>query len=96
VPPQPPSRTPAQRCAALTAALNQHRKTVCEEYDETLQEVIGNVAMAGSLGKTDLGALFFWKRIPTGPWVEKLLCMSESEVRRITAAAVTAAGFVRE
>ena len=30
------------------------------EYDETLHDVIGRVATAGCLSKTDLGALFFW------------------------------------
>jgi hypothetical protein len=83
--------TSEQRCVALAEALKRYLETVCPEYDETLQDVIGRVATAGSLGKTDLGALFFWKRIPTGPWAEKLLSMSDSTVRRITAAAVTAA-----
>ena len=91
MPPQPPSMTPEQRCTALAEALKQYRETARPEYDETLHEIIGRVATAGSLGKTDLGALFFWKRIPTGAWAEELLCMSDSEVRRITAAAVTAA-----
>lgn len=80
-----------QRCTALAEALKQYREAVCPEYDETLQDVINRVAAAGSLGKTDLGALLLWKRIRTGPWAEKLLSMPDSEVREITAAAVTAA-----
>lgn len=83
--------TAAQSCIALTDALGRYREAASPEYDETLHDVIGRVATAGCLSKTDLGALFFWKRIPTGAWIEKLLCMSDAEVRRITAAAVTAA-----
>jgi hypothetical protein len=75
-----------QRCATLAEALKRYHETACPEYDETLRDVIGRVATAGSFGKTDLGALFFWKRIPTGAWAEELLCMSDSDVRRITAA----------
>lgn len=91
MPPQPSSMTSEQRCTALSEALDKYRETACPEYDETLQDVIGRAAADGSLGKTDLGALFFWKRIPVGAWAEKLLKMPDSEVRRITAAAVTAA-----
>jgi hypothetical protein len=69
VPVSPPGKIPAQRCAALAAALKQYRETACEEYDKPLHEVIGHVARVRSLGKA-------------GP---------DSEVRRITAAAVTAA-----
>ena len=91
MPPTPPVLTPQQRCASLTAALERYRATTSDEYDETLRDVIGRVATAGSLGKADLGALFFWKRIPTGAWAEELLCMPDSDVRKITAAAVAAA-----
>jgi hypothetical protein len=91
MPPQPSSMTSKQRCTALSEALNRYRETSCREYDETLQDIIGRVATVGSLGKADLGALFFWKRIPTGPWAEELLKMPDGKVREITAAAVGAA-----
>jgi hypothetical protein len=83
--------TPEQRCVALAEGLKRYRQAVCPEYDETLQDVIRHAAAAGSLGKTDLGALLLWKRIRTGPWAEKLLCMPDSKVRKITAAASVAA-----
>ena len=62
-----------------------------EEYDETLQDVIGRVAAAGSLGKSDLGALLLWKRIQVGAWAKKLLDMADTDVREITRKAVVAA-----
>ena len=80
MPQQPPSMTPSQRCAALAAAQQRYREKVCDEYDETLHDVIGRVATAGSLGKTDLGALLLWKRIRIGAWAEKLLCKSNEDV----------------
>lgn len=91
MPSNPPGTTSEERCTALAGALKRYQETVCAEYDETLRDVTGRVAATGSLGKTDLGALFFWKRIPAGPWAEELLCMPDSTVRRITAAAVAAA-----
>jgi hypothetical protein len=74
-----------------SGSLNQYRRTASPNYDETLQDVIGRVATYGCLGKTDLGALFFWKRIPTGAWAEELLKMPDSEVREITSVTVIAA-----
>jgi hypothetical protein len=91
MPLQPPSMTSSQRCAALAAALQRYRETVCDEYDETLHDVIGRVATMASLGKTDLGGLLLWKRIQIGAWAKKLLCKSDKEVREITAKAVAAA-----
>jgi hypothetical protein len=83
--------TPAQRCGALAAALQRYRATERREYDETLHELIAHTASAGSLGKSDLGALLLWKRIRIGPWATDLLCMAEKDVRSITSEAVTAA-----
>lgn len=62
-----------------------------EEYDETLHDVIANVAAVGSLGKSDLGALLLWKRIRVGAWAKKLLGMADTDVREITRKAVVAA-----
>ena len=90
---QPPNLTLTQRCSALAAALDRYRETVCDEYDETLHDVIDRVATTGSLGKMDLGALLLWKRIRIAAWAEELLCKPDSDVRRITAKSVTAASW---
>ena len=68
--------TAAQRCRALAAARQRYRAEVRDEYDETLHDVIGRVAVAGSLCKSDLGALLLWKRIRVGAWAKFLLCPS--------------------
>lgn len=60
------------------------------EYDEPLHDVIAHVAAAGSLGKSDLGALLLWKRIRVGAWATELLRMADKDVRKITEKAVTA------
>ncbi|MBB4761414.1 hypothetical protein ACFQFC_35210 [Amorphoplanes digitatis] len=73
------------------AALSDYRARVSSHYDETLHEVIERVASAGSLGKLDIGALYFWKRIPQGKWAADLMVLPESTVRAITAKAVVAA-----
>jgi hypothetical protein len=91
MPTQPPSLFPEQRCDRLAVALQQYRESACDEYDETLHDVIGRVETAGSLGKTDLGALLLWKRIRIGAWATKLLNMADTEVRKITEKAVAAA-----
>ncbi|MGH3224848.1 MAG: hypothetical protein ACRDPY_40250 [Streptosporangiaceae bacterium] len=88
---EPPRMTAAQRCLTLDAALRRYHTEVCDEYDETLHEVIGHVATAGSLGKSDLGALLLWKRIRVGAWAMTLLCMADADVREITGKAVAAA-----
>ena len=62
-------------------AWNVRRFSQRLQHEAPLLDVIGRVATAGSLGKTDLGALIFWKRIPTGAWAEELLKMPDSEVR---------------
>jgi len=83
--------TAAQRCNVLNAARQEYREKTCNEYDETLHDVIARVAAAGSLGKSDLGALLLWKRIQVGAWANKLLCMADKDVREITRKAVVAA-----
>jgi len=83
--------TAAQHCRALAAAQQKYRAEVREEYDETLHDVIANVAAAGCLGKSDLGALLLWKRIRVGAWAKKLLGMADTDVREITRKAVVAA-----
>lgn len=49
-------------------------------------------AETGSLGKLDIGALVFWKRLRADtPWAERLLDESEAHVREVTARAVACA-----
>lgn len=91
MPTQPPSLTPGQRCGELAVSLRRYRETVCDEYDETLHDVISRVEAAGSLSKADLGALLLWKRIRIGSWAGELLCKADTDVRKITAQAVAAA-----
>ena len=61
------------------------------EYDEVLREVSARIRAAGSVGKVDIGALSFWKRLQANtPWVPKLMIMSDREVRAVTEKAVVA------
>ena len=83
--------TPAQRCEEILKALNGYRAAVPDCYDEPLHEVIERIARTGSIGKVDIGTLYFWKRIRLGPWNEVLLRTPEESVRTITAVAVNAA-----
>lgn len=60
-------------------------------YDEVLHEVAGRVERSGSIGKADIGALLFWKRLQANtPWATRLHLEADSEVRRVTAVAVEA------
>ncbi|MBQ1052736.1 hypothetical protein KBX50_30310 [Micromonospora sp. C51] len=75
----------------MVKALARYRAKVPECYDEPLHDVIERVARTGSIGKVDIGALYFWKRIQLGRWNEPLLKAPEATVRGITATAVEAA-----
>ncbi|MEV7699874.1 MULTISPECIES: hypothetical protein [Streptomyces] len=47
---------------------------------------------SGSIGKTDIGALLMWKRLRADtPWAAELMALADTDVRRATAAATTAA-----
>lgn len=60
-------------------------------YDEVLYEVAERIARSGSIGKADIGALLFWKRLQANtPWAARLHLMPDLEVRRVTATAVEA------
>lgn len=83
--------TVAQRCSALAAARQKCCAEMPEVYDETLRDVIVRATAAGSLGKSDLGALLLWKRIRVGAWAKELLSMADKDVRDITGEAVVAA-----
>lgn len=60
-------------------------------YDEVLIEVSGRIRDSGSIGKADIGALLFWKRLRADTrWVRDLMVMGENEVRQISTKAVIA------
>lgn len=60
-------------------------------YDEVLREVAGRIRAKGSIGKADIGAMLFWKRLRADtPWVRKLMTMPEEDVRAVTEKAVFA------
>jgi hypothetical protein len=60
-------------------------------YDDVLHEVAARIDASGSVGKSDIATLAFWKRIPTGSWAERFLSLPEERVRQVTVSAVMAA-----
>lgn len=65
--------------------------SVSPAYDEVLHEVSRRIRSSGDIGKADIGALLFWKRLRADTrWVRDLMIMNDIEVRSITTAAVTA------
>lgn len=62
-----------------------------EVYDEVLIEVSDRIRSSGSIGKADIGALLFLKRLRADTrWVRDLMVMADSEVRDTTRRAVSA------
>lgn len=60
-------------------------------YDEVLVDVANRIKATASIGKADIGALLFWKRLRANtPWVSELMTMGDVEVRAVTAKAVSA------
>jgi hypothetical protein len=77
-----------ERLAAALEAFNAGRSSA---YDEVLYEVADRIRASGSVGKADIGALLFWKRLRADTaWVRHLMVLEDREVRGITAEAVTA------
>jgi hypothetical protein len=75
--------------SALMRAREQY--TVPAEYDEVVLEVADRVRQSGSVGKSDVGALLFWKRLRADTrWVPRLMALSDADVRAVTANAVSA------
>lgn len=63
---------------------------VSPKYDEVLNQVAERVEKSGSIGKADIGALLFWKRLRADtPWVGRLNALSDESVRQTTAGAVS-------
>ncbi|MEU5184836.1 hypothetical protein AB0G49_32845 [Streptomyces longwoodensis] len=76
----------------LAAARQAYTDTVSPHYDEALQEVTQRACTSGSIGKADIGALLMWKRLRADTrWAAELMALADTDVRRATAAATTAA-----
>lgn len=75
----------------LTTARADYHAGVSPYYDEVLNETAGRIDECGSIGKTDIGALLFWKRLRADtPWVRQLMAMPDADVRAATARVVEA------
>ncbi|WP_395405596.1 hypothetical protein ACHMXB_21430 (plasmid) [Arthrobacter sp. UC242_113] len=75
----------------LRAAHAAYMAATSPAYDEVLNEVAERIRAEGSIGKTDIGALLFWKRLRADtPWVSELMTWPEGRVREVTNGAVTA------
>ncbi|WP_216363301.1 hypothetical protein [Arthrobacter sp. Hiyo1] len=60
-------------------------------YDEVLTEVAEKIRATASIGKADIGALLFWKRLRADTtWVRELMTRPDQDVRAVTAKAVAA------
>lgn len=60
-------------------------------YDDVLHEIHDRIKSTSNIGKADIGALLFWKRLRADTrWVRGLMIMSDHEVRGLTNAAVVA------
>jgi hypothetical protein len=75
----------------LRAAHAAYKAATSPAYDEVFNEVADRIRMEGSIGKADIGALLFWKRLRADtPWVSELMTWPEEKVREVTNGAVTA------
>jgi hypothetical protein len=75
----------------LVEARSEYGKAVSPAYDEVLWDVVHRVVETKSIGKADIGALLFWKRLRADtPWVARLHALADDEVRASTALAVDA------
>ncbi|MEV7660504.1 hypothetical protein [Paenarthrobacter sp. NPDC089316] len=77
---------------SLTILLSAHQSYHAvrpPSYDEVLTEIAERVREAESIGKADIGALLFWKRLRADTiWARALLELPEAKVRELTAPAV--------
>ena len=79
-----------QRVALLEKAMAVVRH-LSPHYDDVLREVSDRIEATGSVGKSDIATLAFWKRIRTDRWAESFLSLSEERVREVTTPVVEAA-----
>lgn len=84
--------TTQNRARVLIEAKSAYDQAVSPHYDEVLHDVTRRVTDTGSIGKSDIGALLFWKRLRAdAPWVRELMGTSDTGVREVTTQVVTAA-----
>ncbi|MFI1760288.1 hypothetical protein [Streptomyces sp. NPDC020571] len=82
----------ADQWQRIAAARQAYTDTVSPYYDETLQEVTRRACTSGSIGKADIGALLMWKRLRADTrWAVELRALADTDIRRATAEATTAA-----
>lgn len=75
----------------LRAAYTAYMAATSPAYDQVLKEVADRIQAIGSIGKADIGALLFWKRLRANtPWVSELMTWQEPKVRAVTEKAVRA------
>lgn len=76
---------------ALESAHTRYFAAVSPNYDDVLREVAITISRRGDIGKAEIGALLFWKRLRADtPWVGQLHAIPDADVRTITARAVSA------
>lgn len=74
----------------LSRSHTEFQTGTSQNYDEVLHEVHDRIETSSSIGKADIGALLFWKRLRADTrWVRELMIMSDDEVRGHTHNAVT-------
>lgn len=79
------------RLERLITARRDVADQVPDTYDESLREVADRIDRTGSIGKVDIGALLFWKRLRANTrWAAQLQSMPDARVRAVTAVAVAA------
>jgi hypothetical protein len=81
----------SQAWGVLCKAHTDFHASVSPAYDEVLLEVSERIRSSGHIGKADIGALLFWKRLRADTrWVRDLMVMADSNVRDVTSRAVAA------
>jgi hypothetical protein len=80
-----------QAWETLREAHVAYEAAISPAYDEVLNEVAHRICATGSIGKADIGALLFWKRLRADTtWVRDLMTMTEQDIREVTKKAVFA------
>lgn len=87
----PRARNDEQVWDALRASHAAYMATTSPAHDEVLYEVAERIQATASIGKADMGALLFWRRLQADtPWVRDLMSMQDMKVRAVTERAVSA------
>jgi hypothetical protein len=87
----PRARNDAQVWETLRASHAAYKAATSPAHDEVLYEVADRIHATASIGKADMGALLFWRRLPTdAPWVRDLMSVQDVKVRAVTERAVSA------